>query len=125
MRKLWVMVLGACLISGFSGKAHAQGTPATGQPVQNSTGMEARKQKLGELRAMIEHFREEDESLREQMKEEMQKVRDLRLKIRAMFEEHKKAMDAKRAQLGLPVAGDEVSPPSSRVVSKEKERPSS
>jgi len=99
MKNLLVITLGFCAVMGISLQAKAQETaPASHQ----ASTPNAIKGEFQELRQMAESFRKEEEPLRKQMKVEMDKIRQLRLKMKTMREEHRKAMDEERVKLGLP-----------------------
>ena len=100
MKKLLAVIVGLCVIGGFTCELYAQ------EPPQDGT----RQEKFMELREMMKIFRHEEEPLREQMRIEMEKVKDLKEKMKEMHQKHLKLIETKRAELGL-VATDEGNDP--------------
>lgn len=108
MKRLCLIILYAGLISALSYKAYADESGpmmSMAQKPITSAQMQSRKEKIKELRIMTEKFNSEQELLREQLKVEKNedKLNDIRLKLRTLYQERLHALNPLRADLGLPL----------------------
>jgi len=114
MKKILSVILCACLINVFSNMVQADEplpTISVAQTPNTSVQTQSKKEKFKELRAIAEKFHKEKDLLADQMKNEKDEAKliDLRKKLKALFIEFQKDMNAKRAQLGLPVKKESAS----------------
>ena len=99
MKKLLLMIVIGTVIIIISSQAKAQMASNSSTKI---SAAEVRKEKFQALSRLMDSLRKEEAPLHEKMKEEMDKIKQLREQLMALREEHRKVIDEERAKLGLP-----------------------